>query len=371
MPSRFPMFLALPFATACVGLPPDVAAPSGADPEDPPLYAPIPMPLWPGGADTAEPGDTGASGDTDGTDTDVGEDTGGDTGPTSDNPLAGLRFWVDPDSNAAQEAAAASGADAALWARIADHSVAKWLGGWSGDVQQTVADAVDIAESDGSAMIFVVYNLPYRDCGGYSSGGAADQADYEAWIDGIAAGLAGRPAVAVIEPDGLSMMDCLSSSQASERFAMLAYATATLGDAGAFVYLDAGHSSWHPADQMADLLVQAGVADAAGFALNTSNYETTEDLLAYGETVSDLAGGAHFVGDTSRNGLGPTSTHEWCNPAGRALGLPPSTETGSPLADALLWVKAPGESDGTCNGGPSAGDWWADYAYGLAERATW
>ena len=41
------------------------------------------------------------------------------------------------------------------------------------------------------------------------------------------------------------------------------------------------------------------------------------------------------------------------------------------LADALLWVKAPGESDGSCNGGPSAGTWWTEYALGLAERATW
>jgi endoglucanase len=44
--------------------------------------------------------------------------------------------------------------------------------------------------------------------------------------------------------------------------------------------------------------------------------------------------------------------------------------TGDPLADAFLWIKAPGESDGTCNGGPSAGTWWPDYALGLAQRAA-
>ena len=33
--------------------------------------------------------------------------------------------------------------------------------------------------------------------------------------------------------------------------------------------------------------------------------------------------------------------------------------------DAYLWVKAPGESDGTCNGGPYAGAWWPDYALRL------
>jgi endoglucanase len=39
--------------------------------------------------------------------------------------------------------------------------------------------------------------------------------------------------------------------------------------------------------------------------------------------------------------------------------------------DGLLWIKAPGESDGSCNGGPSAGTWWPEYALGLAERAAW
>jgi endoglucanase len=36
----------------------------------------------------------------------------------------------------------------------------------------------------------------------------------------------------------------------------------------------------------------------------------------------------------------------------------------------LLWIKRPGESDGTCNGGPSSGKWWPEYALGLAQLAT-
>jgi endoglucanase len=30
-----------------------------------------------------------------------------------------------------------------------------------------------------------------------------------------------------------------------------------------------------------------------------------------------------------------------------------------------LWIKRPGESDGTCNGGPPAGTFWDAYAIGL------
>ncbi len=42
------------------------------------------------------------------------------------------------------------------------------------------------------------------------------------------------------------------------------------------------------------------------------------------------------------------------------------------MADALLWVKPPGESDGTCRPGePSAGTFWVDYALGLAHAAGW
>ncbi|XIE81958.1 glycoside hydrolase family 6 protein [Streptomyces sp. SBR177] len=54
---------------------------------------------------------------------------------------------------------------------------------------------------------------------------------------------------------------------------------------------------------------------------------------------------------------------------GRALGVPPTDRTGDELVDAYLWIKRPGDSDGTCRGGPAAGTWWPDYALGLARRA--
>jgi len=36
--------------------------------------------------------------------------------------------------------------------------------------------------------------------------------------------------------------------------------------------------------------------------------------------------------------------------------------------DALLWVKAPGESDGSCNGDPAAGQWFQSYAETLVSN---
>jgi endoglucanase len=137
------------------------------------------------------------------------------------------------------------------------------------------------------------------------------------------------------------------------------------------VYLDAGNSNWHTASDIAGRLEQAGVDQAQGFALNVSNFVATATETQYGDAVSALIGGKHFVVDTSRNGRGPTPDAQWCNPSGRALGDRPTAATGDPLADAYLWIKHPGESDGTCNGGPSAGEWWADYALGLAQRAAY
>ena len=85
-----------------------------------------------------------------------------------------------------------------------------------------------------------------------------------------------------------------------------------------------------------------------------------------GQRISALVGGKHFIIDTSRNGVGGNG--EWCTTRGRALGALPTTRTGNVLVDAFLWVKQPGESDGTCNGGPKAGRWWPEYALELARN---
>jgi endoglucanase len=136
----------------------------------------------------------------------------------------------------------------------------------------------------------------------------------------------------------------------------------------AFVYIDAGHANWLSPSDAAARLTQAGVALADGFALNVSNFISNGANVRYGDQVSHLTGGKHYVIDTSRNGAGGNG--EWCNPSGQALGTRPTTSTAHARLDALLWIKKPGESDGSCNGGPAAGRWWGDYALSLAQRST-
>jgi endoglucanase len=183
--------------------------------------------------------------------------------------------------------------------------------------------------------------------------------------------------VVVLEPDALGLLkQCLSEPAQQERLGLLKFAIQTFNQLPAtYVYLDGGHSAWLPAEEAAARLKAAGVEEAQGFALNTSNYQATEKLIGYGKQVSALLGGKHFVIDTSRNGNGPPtvadqkSEDNWCNPPGRALGSPPTSETADPLCDAYLWLKKPGESDGTCNGGPKAGEWYAERALELARNA--
>lgn len=282
--------------------------------------------------------------------------------------LSGSAFYVDPNSNAAKQAdawASSRPSDAAAMRTLASAPTARWFGEWSGDVGQAVSSYVGAAASAGKTAVLVAYDIPQRDCGGYSAGGAND---YLSWITSFANGIGSNKAVVILEPDSLAQMSCLSSGDQANRYSLLSKAVGILKQHGnTKVYLDAGHAGWVDAGTMASRLSQANVAAADGFALNVSNYDATPSETAYGQSVSQNLSGKHFIIDTSRNGNG--SNGEWCNASGRAIGAAPTTSTGSSLVDAFLWVKTPGESDGTCNGGPSAGTWWPDYALSLVKNA--
>jgi endoglucanase len=287
------------------------------------------------------------------------------------NPVAGKRLYIDPNSTAKRQAETLRRSrpqDAALLARIADQPVARWLGDWVSDIRREVDNAASTITGKGALPVFVAYNIPGRDCGSYSAGGSRGGDAYRKWIRSFAEGLRGRPAVVILEPDALPGMDCLNAAARQERLALMSEAVTVLKAQRASVYIDAGHAKWKSPAEMATRLKQVNIAQADGFALNVSNYIDNAANIAYGEKLSALVGGKHFIIDTSRNGLGTTA--EWCNPRGQALGVTPTTNTGHPLVDAFLWVKQPGESDGTCNGGPRAGSWWNDIAIELSRAAT-
>lgn len=284
-------------------------------------------------------------------------------------PLPGAALYVDPASQARAQADAwrlSRPLDAALLDRIADRPQAFWLGDWSGDVRAAVDGIVTRAAAAGRVPVLVAYDVPQRDCGSWSAGGADSADAYRTWIRAFAAGIGARRAIVVVEPDAVAGLDCLGAADRAARLELLADATRVLaGRPATAVYLDGGHDAWQPAAVIADRLRQAGAADAQGFALNVSNFRAQAGLVTYGQQVAAAIGVAHFVVDTSRNGAGPPADGAWCNPPGRRLGVAPGTPADHRL-DWNLWIKRPGESDGPCNGGPSAGAFWPQYALGLA-----
>lgn len=323
-----------------------------------------------GSGGAAASGGTGGSGGGDATT--GGSSAGGASGPGAPQ-LPGQTFFVSDRTLAAQQVTALRGqgraAEADALTRIAAQPSSQWL---ADNDARTIAQQVSrSAAGVGRTAVFVVYNIPHRDCGLYSAGGAPDAAAYRAWVTELAAALGDRRAWVILEPDAVAhtLDSCGAKGDlVAERYGLLAFAVQEFKrNPQARVYLDAGNPGWtkdRPA--LAEALRKSGAGVADGFAVNVSNFFTTEQSAAYGAELSGLLGGKPFVIDTSRNGNGPLSGEAWCNPPGRKLGEAPTTGTGRPGVDAYLWIKNPGESDGECGRGePRAGQFWLPYALGL------
>ncbi|WP_100497882.1 glycoside hydrolase family 6 protein [Geodermatophilus chilensis] len=300
--------------------------------------------------------------------------------------LAGEELWLNPEGHApvavAQARAEGRTADAEALAPLAEQPTANWIA-TPENPYPAVEEISQAAAAAGELPVLVAYNVPGRDCGSYSAGGAADVDAYLAWIGSFAAALGDRPAVVVLEPDAVpqALVGCEGVDSAA-RYQLLTQAVEILDrQPETRVYVDAGNASWvDDVPALAEALRRSGVDHADGFALNVSNYETTEASAEYGLDLSrQLEEGApegtptaHFLVDTSRNGVGPPEDAaggegRWCNPPGREIGTAPTTSPGLDRVDALLWIKQPGDSDGTCGGGPPAGQWWPEMALELVD----
>lgn len=379
---------------------------------------------------------------------------------------ADTRFYVEPDRDAPRQAVTdllrGDLDGATTMAKLASWPGAHWFSdGTPAEVERQTRALVRSAARTGAVPVLVAYNVPGRDCSQYSSGGAQSDADYQAWITGLARGIGRDRAVIVLEPDALANLprDCSPSTDptgalTAGRIADLRYAIDVLEkQPNTTVYLDAGNSHWQSVGAMAQRLLDAGVDRAQGFSLNVSNFFPTDQSDRYGTWVSNCLwyatkgpatarghaescagqyyspaapndggpgnavnvddpttwhwtdqwfqqnvgsqpaeGLTHFVVDTSRNGRGawtpPAGKYTgdpqiWCNPPGRGIGNRPTADTGTPLADAYLWIKTVGQSDGECNRGipggtadpeygavdPAAGAWWPEQALGLVRNA--
>ncbi|MEU7913222.1 glycoside hydrolase family 6 protein [Microbispora bryophytorum] len=344
---------------------------------------------------------------------------------TGGNPLRepGVRFAYkqEPDPQRQADAWEAQGrkADAALMRALAaaPHSVN--LNMPVAEVRDTVTSTMRLAAAHDAVPVFLTDYIPLTDC---SDRGAPDERAYRDWIDQVAAVIGAGRAVVVLEPNSLTKVpgtdNCPTGGTAgtAERYRELAYAVDRLGALPhTAVYLDGGIQGWpESVADIADRLVKAAIGRADGFYLNSSDFQPTDSLLRYGERLSRCVyllrtkgGGTcadaeidavpadapltHFVIDTSRNGKGVWDAPEdkyadpqlWCNPPGRGVGRRPTTDTGNELADAFLWIRHPGESNGRClRGGsgpedpvynqvaPVGGTWWPSLALDRARNAV-
>jgi len=305
------------------------------------------------------------------------------TGPPPVSPLprpAAPPLYADPANPlfaAAAHVAARNPAEAAELKVIARTPSGFWAAGQPGEMQM-IRQVTQAATRDHSVPVIVAYNLPHRDaCGKFSAGQGMTAARYKRWVGQLAAAIGGGDDIVIVEPDGLPdiLRHCLSAAQGRQRYKLLRYAMKTLGALpAARVYLDAGNPGlFKNPSVLAGPLKRADIQDGSGFSANVSNFQWTGIVVTWSQQLEgDLASTARAVIDTSRNGRGPYTGREnprWCNPPGRALGPAPRLDPGPAGIDGYLWIKDPGASDGTCHGGPPAGQDWPTYAAALASAS--
>ncbi len=300
------------------------------------------------------------------------------TTPPAGNPLYGAPFYVwrqSPPAHAAQHLPALR--------VIAGQPFVERFGYFSG---KDVGIAVNrylvqaSAEGPGTIPMLATYRLVDNHCGNWTPP-PSDVANYHYFVDRFAQGIGSYRAVLFLEMDSLITVGCLSHEGVNVRMSELRYAidTLTANCPHLVIYLDAGAADAVPAPRIAQLLRQAGVAQIQGFFLNSTHFDWTSREILFGEQVSRMTGGKHFIVNTGFNGRGPLAppdparqgNEELCDPPGRGLGPKPTTATGYLNVDAFEWTTNPGESFGPCGpGAPPLGDYWDAYALSLVRNAN-
>jgi endoglucanase len=306
------------------------------------------------------------------------------TRPPAGNPVAGAHFFADYFQSLPAVTALAWSTDNPLEAEkvavIAREPNTERFGAWNGAFPGwNVATYLDRAAKTepGTVPLISTYRVVSGHCGRWSDPPAA-QAAYHAWITSLAEGIGPHPAVLFLEMDSLITVGCLSPQGVAVRMAELHDAINVLSnDPHLVTYLDAGAADALPARETASLLRRAGVAQIQGFFLNSTHFDWTSKEIAYGEKISRLTRGKHFVINTAENGQGPLRPRHpakqgnevLCDPAGRGLGPLPTSHTGYRNVDAFAWIANPGVSGGRCRpGAPPSGVFWPPLALDLVHH---
>ena len=262
--------------------------------------------------------------------------------------------------------------DYPLSLEIFKHPLSHWYADNSKKPHEYLENAIKrlLKRAQPQLPVFVIYNIPNRDVGQYSKGGAKTKESYLDFIDRFAKGIGSTSPIIIYEPDALPHSTLLHTEEQEARLYLMKEALEHLTEnCNGLVYIDIGHSNWLQPKQASKLLTLISNDKVRGFSVNVCNYRDTNECIEWADKICNWRKKDTYVIDTSRNGNGP-SEDEWCNPKGSGLGYVPTTITHSDKCDAYLWIKIPGESDGKCNGGPKAGKFWGEQAEELVTNRT-
>jgi endoglucanase len=305
--------------------------------------------------------------------------------PPASNPLQGAVAYVDWKRSPAAKLVRRWGhkhpkAAAMLRVISTQPDVARY-GSWDGKypgkrIAGYLAEAARV--EPGRVPELSTFNLAGHGCHHKSDSPSQERA-YHRWITSFASGIGSSQAILFLEEDAVMVTGCLSNHGRQVRLRELNDAINILSRLPRLaIYLDGGAADALKATRTAELLRKAGVAKIQGFFLNSTHFDWTSKEIRYGEEISRMTGGKHFVVNTAENGRGPLRPHNRirngneivCNPRGRGLGPKPTFNTGYPNVDAFAWIAYPGQSDGACRpGAPKNGVFWPAWALELVRNA--
>ncbi|GLE03972.1 hypothetical protein PINS_up012883 [Pythium insidiosum] len=265
-------------------------------------------------------------------------------------------------------------------AELEKHAIATWYSDReiNGDYVATAKQIVAQCPTS-SRLNLVVYGLPNKDCEAKESMvGSRNQnsQQYAQFVSTLKDIVGDRHALYILEPDAVGL---LAHGGCAKQFGYgenLAIAIRTLSqNPNADIFLDVGYWMLGSEKDLASVtavvreLLNAG--RVKGIAINTSNYRSNQELSALCAKFRGAIGrdDLRCVVDTSRNYKGSSGKDEWCNYRDAAIGRVPTGNTGDPNIDYFIWIKPPGESDGTCTSGrtsdaltgPEAGAFFPQY----------
>ncbi|KAL7623240.1 1,4-beta-D-glucan cellobiohydrolase cel6c [Parahypoxylon ruwenzoriense] len=278
----------------------------------------------------------------------------------------------------------------------------------------------------------VIYDLPGRDCAAKASNGELKYNELDRYkteyVDPIVEKIKANPNSAfalLIEPDSLpnlvtnaDLQTCKDSKTSYEEG--VAYSLKSLNLPNVVMYVDAGHGGWlgwdanldPGAEELAKVYKNAGSPkQVRGYATNIAGWNAWDEEPGEFSDASDAKYNScqnertyvtkfsaalqsagfpnHAIVDTGRNAVTGLRDEwgDWCNVNGAGFGVRPTADTGMELADAFVWGKPGGESDGTSDEGatrydsycgkpdaykpsPEAGEWNQAYFEMLLQNAS-